>query len=427
MMVISKRLLPTLILLGLVSLRPTLAQAGDTGAQYFEAHNAQSQQQLAAETQSSFATAENASTDESVTDAHHPPVMQLFEASANSSGRQDSVVSDAGSKSDDQADYGAPEAKYVQNQSDYGSSNTSNAQSTDVVSDQAERRTFVAANDPAPSPQQAPSSQQSAQLSSELIDFCKNWQLADLTEFERLRTLAKSSGHTPEDSINYLMARQLFLENVMAVNFDLQTSISSVVQQTAATEELNATMVYHRDKAIRYNTYANFVAGGITGILSGSFDMAKLPEVNPNTLDIVEGAAQSGLSAWALKQLRSEYEAIQGVPNVLAALIFNTPDKPDFPDSVWTFLNSVPQNSQTGKTRREEMVSRWLAHKFCLIHGGHRSNHNKRARQISGTSTDTRLSIDVMEDRVAMLEDLRSTLMEMNVPLGTFVRYIRGL
>lgn len=249
-----------------------------------------------------------------------------------------------------------------------------------------------------------------------------------IPELEKIEALsaAAPSERNLEHRNEYLESKQTILQEIMSAMFDVRRTLNSIDRHKAHSQEARAIMMERRDRAIRYNTYADLVAGGITGILSGAFHIAGLSEVIDGTIDVTEGATQTGLAGWALKNEHVEHDFIQGVPNILATIIYPDDKRgPEFPDSVWIYLNTVPAHSLTGLTRREVLVKKWLGRKFCMVHQGHKLHHMERSKKITGMVEKPSLSIDVLEDRSAMLEDLRVVVSLMDEPLGQLLNYSR--
>lgn len=252
-------------------------------------------------------------------------------------------------------------------------------------------------------------------LSSRAFQLVEIWGLAPTFD-----TLLKHRKPIPtseiEKTLKRLVARQEVNELVLEKLFDVRKTLNTIDSQMAIAQEIRAKLTTKRDKAIRFNTYSDIVAGGITGILSGALRVATLDFVAPDVVDIGEGMMEMGLAGWALRTENVQHRMEAGVPNLLGKTIFpdhNHPNK--FPESVWKYLNSVPVDSKTKLTRREELVRRWTTSHYCFIHKGHKKFKYDRVRHISGTQNGKPyLTIALLEDRIAMLEDLRTevTLME---------------
>lgn len=257
-------------------------------------------------------------------------------------------------------------------------------------------------------------------LSPDAYALAITWGLTkNLDQYVQLKAIP-TENRTAEQRVQLLEVRHNISDKVMRCLLDVRRTLNKIDREAASTQEVQATLMERRDRAIRFNTYADMVAGGMTGIASGGMKLGSLP-FSPDIVDCVEGVIQTGLSGWALANEVGQHKFIQGVPSVLANLILtNNGGTPEYPKSVWQFLNSIPGNEKNGLTRRASLVKRWTDKEFCLVHGGHMRKKADRIHHITGTHDRPKISIDVLEDRVAMLMDLRATITLMDEILGEF-------
>lgn len=229
-----------------------------------------------------------------------------------------------------------------------------------------------------------------------------------------------------EFHMRHMFEKQRIVETVLDYSFDIRRALNSIDRQMATAMHVKAVLAEKRDRAIRLNSYAGLVAGGLTGIMSGALRLGGLEFVTPDVIDVVEGVMEGGLAGWAVKSNSGERKLSRGVPNVLARLIYPEMEEGhEFPESVWKYLNSVPAGSKSGMSRRETIVDRWECTKYCLIHRGHKAGHQERMKRISGAKENVVLTIDVLEDRVAMLQDLRSEISLMDNYLSEIFSVVR--
>lgn len=244
---------------------------------------------------------------------------------------------------------------------------------------------------------------------------------------QRLAELrAKRQGNQP--TTEEWITRQNLTEQVLIVDYDVDSVANRIDVEVARANEIHAYLSERRDRAIRINTYTNFISGGLTGIIGGALSLGNVPSVAPNTLDTTEGVIQTTLATWALKQQHGEKRMESGVPNMLAKLFYGASySSQDYPDSVWAYLNSVPANSAVSQTRLDTLITRWQAQRLCLIHKGHAGNPDSRVKHITGTHDEPqRTTIGLLADRIAMLLDLRSTVSEMDELLADLMQFIHG-
>ncbi len=253
-------------------------------------------------------------------------------------------------------------------------------------------------------------------LNAITISLAKEWGIYDKIEnLDRVAAQFKATQST-QDTLNYLLAKQKLTEELADLGYDVRRCTNAVDREIAMNSSKAAYLTELRDKAIRLNTYADFLAGGLTGILSGALELGDVSRFSYSTIDVVEGAAQAGLSAYAYKAEHSGDRTQGAMPNVLAAVIDPARQHIAYPDSVRTFLNSPAVAGDATTSRIKSMLARWERLNFCLTHTGrHRLKGGHRLKHITGTHTeDATATIDLLEDRTAMLQDLRAevTLMD---------------
>jgi hypothetical protein len=92
-----------------------------------------------------------------------------------------------------------------------------------------------------------------------------------------------------------------------------------------------------------------------------------------------------------------------------------------YPEEVWSYLNSVPPSQPTKSTRREQLIAKWRSEGRVEQDGSVKSERGVAA--LSGKiSQSRRLSIDELDDRVAILLDVRATVSLMKRELGEILR-----
>lgn len=261
-------------------------------------------------------------------------------------------------------------------------------------------------------------------LSSDTIDLATKLNL-----LPKLVHLEEERQNAVGDSQFFKLAalkQDLFYE-LMDYEYDIRIAMNRIEAEVDKANDKYALLAEKRDRAIRLNTYANLVSGGLTGIISGSLDLGQVNYIAPSTIDTIEGVIQTGLSAWGLHELRGEHKLERGVPNILSSLVdSNTDAGKYFPSSVWVYLNSVPEDTLTGKTRRESLLDRWDKVGFGS-RGLKKGSQRDRMTKAAGIAQSPhRLTVRLLEDRMAMLIDLQTTVAEMETNLQEILQFVRG-
>lgn len=237
-----------------------------------------------------------------------------------------------------------------------------------------------------------------------------------------------SDRNSADGKLNVIFGKQEMNEQILSFHFDMRRAINHVDRQKAGAEAIKATLAEHQDRAIKYNSYGDLIAGGVTGILSGSLALGEVDFRAPATVDVVEGSGQAALALLALKNMRREHRIETGLPNLLGHIIYNDNSDGFYPESVWTFLNTVSTTNKSGLTRRQALVERWETNGYCLVHGGHRMSKKQREEHLAGKSNGKiKFDIGLIDDRVAMIEDLKAEITSMDNTLAELFEYVRKI
>ena len=84
----------------------------------------------------------------------------------------------------------------------------------------------------------------------------------------------------------------------------------------------------------------------------------------------------------------------------------------DYPNSVWLFLNTTPASEGGKRTRKEQLVDRWIAD--SNMPGFTDRNSKKQLDSLTASVPVRRgLSIDTLSSRITMLQQLESEVAKM--------------
>lgn len=240
------------------------------------------------------------------------------------------------------------------------------------------------------------------------------------------RTLSVDSRPASLDSRPAVLAlKQAITESLLATTYEVRSICNRIDRELSDTNQVLAYEAERRDKAVRLNTYANFLSGGVSGIIRGSLKLGDIDNIPPEVIETTEGSIQTSLASWALYQQHGDRRLEQSLPNTLAQIMVTGGARPqEFPESVWNYLNSPGEKSKV--TRRLKLLERWRKLNMCLIHAGHREATHVRAARVAGTMKTQTINIAVLQDRVAMLTELRTTVLEMDNLLLEIMQAARG-
>lgn len=214
------------------------------------------------------------------------------------------------------------------------------------------------------------------------------------------------------DLIKIILLRQEINETILSAVLELRVILARIDEEITSYNAVRAYLEDRRDKAIRLNNITNFISGGALNMVSNGMEVpsGETPETVGAMVGVLGGAVSTGISSWALKISGGERRTAIVNPNMLAK-VFGLPTGPDhdYPPRIWNFLNDIPPGSSTRETRKEKLVRRWL--ELRRIDGLNTKEHKERLALLCSTIPMKKgVDIDLLEDRAAMLQDVKAAL-----------------
>lgn len=182
-----------------------------------------------------------------------------------------------------------------------------------------------------------------------------------------------------------------------------------------------------RDLTVALLNDANFLQLGILAtIIDGPLGITKKKKLNlyGDRLNIVSGLTVGGLAGLSLVAQRGGFRHTKSGPNLLGQTFgLPTPESEQLPAVLSSYMNSVPPLSESGLTRREQLISYWKSTKILPISiskpatvervSGYGSRHHRWCE-----------TIKLMSARISMLFDLRAMVDRLNVGLVELLKAI---
>lgn len=111
----------------------------------------------------------------------------------------------------------------------------------------------------------------------------------------------------------------------------------------------------------------------------------------------------------------------------MLAKVFGNPgnEETDYPDSVWKFLNEVPAKDKTNRSRRDQLIDRWIADTSIPTFTNRESKMQRDILTASGSYPKS-LSIDTLNMRMVMLQQLAAEVMKMKRMLLELAMVVEG-
>ncbi len=237
--------------------------------------------------------------------------------------------------------------------------------------------------------------------------------LGILPEVSQLQKLSKTAA--PEDRWQILWLHEQITEQVLHAYLEFDAANARIDTEMTRADELHSYLSDRRDDVVtRANLLGIIIGGGLQATSSGLSLSSKLG-TPASVLGLAGGVASAGFGLYGIHAQPGRTAEFEFESNMLAAF-FDRPTLPDsvYPPIVWTLLNQPPENDPAGPTRKERLLRLWLRVKRI----DSLDSKEKIDHLTSQPSQNFRLSIDDLEDRSAMLHDIRSTISYLKLDLA---------
>ncbi|MBX9686141.1 MAG: hypothetical protein K2X27_05535 [Candidatus Obscuribacterales bacterium] len=191
---------------------------------------------------------------------------------------------------------------------------------------------------------------------------------------------------------------------VQAANLQINSTRGKIDAATAQADELRAYITERRNRQTHRNSQVNLLSGGVTKIVGYSIALAGITDVPTNVLEVFDGSVQTSLTGLALRQEKQEAKLEHGMPSILAA--FLNERQTEYPGTVWQYLNNTEPGSSPAISRRQQLINNWQNTGVMV-----------RARIEGQSKAKRNVTIELLDQRLAMLSDVRSAVSEMHYGL----------
>ncbi len=269
-----------------------------------------------------------------------------------------------------------------------------------------------------PEPQNAPM----PHLSSGAQEAAREIGVVQLLEhLYRLPESQRCAG--PSATLEAFMLRQEITEAVLATSLDVDRVSAEIDDEIAQITAIRNDLKSRRDRALKIDNIADIITNGGIGLIGSFLALRESTAKSGDLVSAFAGGASTLLSIIGIRKERGGETSFDARTNMLAKL-FDRPLKrhSDFPEGVWSYLNTQPPSEQGKGARIAELKTEWI--KADLI-----DNTPKGQRKIDlltdSGNQPAKLSIDLLKDRITMLADLRSQIFLMKHDLSKLIQGIR--
>jgi hypothetical protein len=223
-------------------------------------------------------------------------------------------------------------------------------------------------------------------------------------EVRELRRLGAATG---DDRWQVLWLHQQVSERVLKASLQVDATIAQIDNEIARANELRGLLADKRDATVtRANLLSALIGGGVGGTSAG-LQLSSSLSKPAAAVGIGAGAVSASLGIVGIRAQRGGTSRFDFSSNMLAKF-FDRPVLGDseYPATVWAFLGETAPTSTDGATRREQLIQTWISVKRI----DSLASTLKIEHVTSEPSEGLRLTIDDLEDRAAMLQDVRARI-----------------
>jgi hypothetical protein len=236
------------------------------------------------------------------------------------------------------------------------------------------------------------------------------------SEISQLKEL--SASRVPVDRWQILWLHQHISEHVMAVSLQVDATIAQIDNEIARSNEVRGFLADRRDRTVTRANLLSALLGGAVGATSSGLQLSSSLTRPAAGVGIAAGALSAGLALTGIHEEKGKTSPFDFESNMLAEF-FDRPTSANsqYPDTIWIFLNEPIPTSQTGLTRKQELLQTWVqVRRIDSL-----SSTGKIDRLTSRPSEALKLTIDDFEDRGAMLQDVRARISYLKRDLGALL------
>ncbi len=265
-------------------------------------------------------------------------------------------------------------------------------------------------------------------------------QLADIIHITPLLSkIGELRNNPPSDEITLenLAQKQLLFDLIQKTlvivtktNFEIDFTLAEIGAERNVYGEILNTFTADRDKMVARSNAMSFYTNGILWAAAEGFDIPtnKHPNLSipSGTLGIIAGLAPSIFSLYAMHQYNGKKKTSEVEPNMLAKLFgYKTNPTIEYPDSVWTFLNSKQANQNAKLSRKDVLINRWVCD--SNISSFTDKNSAKQLDAITASVAQKKgLTIATLTARQEMLQQLAAEIYKMKRMLLEITMVING-
>jgi hypothetical protein len=220
-------------------------------------------------------------------------------------------------------------------------------------------------------------------------------------------------------------AKMIITRKVLEGFLDINANADIIEFEILVESQVMNRMIRQRDMAIQLTNIINFYQIGILGVISDSLGLSSssYAVLVGNRINIISGLMISCLALTALLERRGGPRLNKAKPNVLYNAFGKQSNYINLSPLMVKYLNTPRPDSNTSMTKREELIKYWKEAKILNV-------NVKRESVVQKLSAQGRAhhwwneTINLINNRITMLYDLRATLRTSYLQLGHLMQSI---
>lgn len=242
-----------------------------------------------------------------------------------------------------------------------------------------------------------------------------------LPKVERLIQIKQSRQGNDAGLLNdeELALKVSVLDKVMGAALQVRMVSGKIDREIAWSFAGQGSLQAKRQRILNFLFTANFMQGGILGILSGPAFLDGQNKTGTELL-LVASSVGLGLSTLALIESRSGHKTIDGETNILANVFHLSRTNPEYDSNmVLKFLDSVPPEAKDKKTRIESLEEGWRKGHYLRTTN---EMHLEKLAEVQPKEGKYKEDIRLLSDRVRLLFDTQWTVQQLDAELLELLR-----
>ncbi len=234
------------------------------------------------------------------------------------------------------------------------------------------------------------------------------------SEAEELRAAPKETPAGSSQQWRSLWLRQRVDERVMMSSLEVDAAMASIDNEIARATEVRGFLADKRDRAVTRANLLSALFGGGLGATSAGLQLSSRETSATVATGVAGGAISTSLAIYGIRAQRGGTHMLDVESNMLAQF-FDRPEMQTshYPQVVWRFLNEVAPSDPGHLIRRDRLIRTWV--ELRRVDSLNTASAKLKIEHVTSMPDQhLTLTIDDLEDRIAMLQDVREKFLTSN-------------